>query len=246
MAASASPSLPARMRRALAGRSVAQIALAGTKTIAKELRRLHPAVRAAARADAQFDRRWGTDTSREVTMSALDYPAALRRSSHHYQASGPHLLDQAIACAGIEPAGFTFIDLGCGKGRVVLLAAARGFRAAIGVEYSPLLTAIARANAEAFIARGGAAHAPAFWQGNAADYPPPDGDLFVYLYNSFGADILSSCLDRLEAAKHAAPQRRIVLVYVNPQFGAVVAERSGWREGRVGDDMRSFECVAIG
>ena len=178
-------------------------------------------------------------------MSALDYPATLRRSSHHYQASGAHLLELTIACAGIDPVDFHFVDLGCGKGRVVLLAAQRGFVTAVGVEYSPLLTEIARRNATEFLARGGATLAPQFWQGNAADYPPPDGNLFVYLYNSFGADILEACLDRMEAAKRAQPSRRIVLVYVNPQHGEVVASRAAWREGNSGDDMRSFECVAV-
>lgn len=156
------------------------------------------------------------------------------------------MLDQAIACAGIDPRDFSFVDLGCGKGRVVLLAAARGFVAAIGVEYSPLLTEIARRNAETFVVRGGATQAPEFWQGNAADYPPPDGNVFVYLYNSFGVDILTQCLDRLEAAKREAPARRIVLVYVNAQHGDKVAAHPSWREGKRGDDMRSFECTAAG
>lgn len=243
MSSALSPTLATRARRALAGRSPAQLVAAVWKTAAQQLRRMTPAARAAARADAAFDQQWGTDTSREVTMSALDYPAALRRSSHHYQASGAHLLDLAIACAGIDPTAFNFIDLGCGKGRVVLLAAGRGFITAVGVEYSPLLTAIARRNATQFLARGGATRAPQFWQGNAADYPPPDGNLFVYLYNSFGADILEQCLDQLEAARRAEPSRRIVLVYVNPQYGDVVAGRAAWQEGRSGDDMRSFECV---
>ena len=243
MSSTLSLSLSARARRALARRSPGQIVSAAWKTLAQKLRRLGPAARAAARADAEFDRAWGTDTSREVTMSALDYPAALRRSSHHYQASGAHLLDLAITCAGVDPAQFNFVDLGCGKGRVVLLAAQRGFVTATGVEYSPLLIDIARANAANFLARGGATKAPNFWQGNAADYPPPDGNLFVYLYNSFGADILEACLDRMEAAKRAIPGRRIILMYVNPQCGDSVAVRPAWIEGRSGDDIRSFECM---
>lgn len=246
MSSSVSPSLSSRVRRAFAGRSADQIVAAVYKTMVQKLRRMAPAARAAARADAAFDRQWGIDTSREVTMSALDYPASLRGSSHHYQASGTHVLDQAIACAGIDPSAFSFVDLGCGKGRVVLLAAARGFVAAIGVEYSPLLTQIARSNAATFVARGGAAQVPLFWQGNAANYSPPEGNIFVYLYNSFGADILSGCLDQLEAAKRLSPSRRIVLVYVNAQHGDTIAARRTWHEGASGDDMRSFECIAAG
>lgn len=242
-APSAGSALVGRLARALSGRSPAQIISAAGKTIAQKLRHLSPTRRAAARIEAAFDRQWGTDTTREVTMSQLDFPAELRHSSRHYQASGTHVLDQTIACAGIDPVQFTFVDLGCGKGRVVLLAAARGFPRAIGVEYSPALVATAQANAREFLARGGAAIAPAFWQGNAADFAIPDGDVFVYLYNSFGADILRGCLAQMEEAKRHDPARRIMLVYVNPQHGDLIASRPGWREGAPDDDMRCFECA---
>lgn len=239
----ASPSWQQRFSRALAGRTPGQIATAAYKTVLKQLAVLNPAARAAARAERAFDRQWGTDTSREVMMSALDFPAEIQRSSHHYQASGGHVLDLTIACAGIDPAGYSFIDYGCGKGRIVLLAAAKPFVRAIGVEYSPLLTDIARKNSAIFVARGGAHQTPEFWQGNAADYVPPAGNLFCYLYNSFEDDILVGCLERLEAAKRADPAAHILLAYVNPQFGDVVASRGGWREGRGADDIRLFECT---
>lgn len=244
------PSLPppppppgARLVRALSGRTPGEILSATVKTLAQKLRRLTPAARAAARRDAAFDAQWGTDTSREVTMSELDFPAELRAASHHYQASGAHVLDQTIACAGIDPGGFTFVDLGCGKGRVVLLAAARGFPRVIGVEYSPALVATAETNARAFLIRGGATVTPEFWQGNAAEFVIPAGDVFVYLYNSFGADILAGCLARMEQAKAHDPARRIMLIYVNPQHAAMITARPGWREGIPGEDMRCFECL---
>ncbi|MBX9796664.1 hypothetical protein [Sphingomonas sp.] len=239
-----SSSWPNRIARALAGRTPGQIAVAAFKTARKHLAALHPAARAAARAEQAFDRQWGTDTSREVMMSALDFPDDIRRSSHHYQASGGHVLDQTIACAGIDPADYSFIDYGCGKGRIVLLAAAKTFRRAIGVEYSPILTEIARRNSAIFLTRGGARQTPEFWQGNAADYVPPAGNLFCYLYNSFEADILSGCLEQLEAAKRADPAADIVLAYVNPQYGDVVAARTAWREQAGADDLRVFVCIA--
>ncbi len=235
-----------RLRRALSGRSLSEIVAAAYKTVAQKLARLSPASRAAARRDRSFDAQWGTDTSREVPMSALDFPAELKRASNHYQASGAHIIDEAIACAGIEPSEFVFVDYGCGKGRIVLLAAARPFIAAIGVEYSPLLTQIARDNAQAFVARGGAPVAPRFWQGNAADYVPPAGNVFAYLYNAFGADILAGCLDRFEAAKSADPARRIILAYVNPQLGDLVRKRAAWREINRTADIHCFECGAAG
>ncbi|OQW47704.1 MAG: hypothetical protein A4S16_08225 [Proteobacteria bacterium SG_bin6] len=198
----------------------------GGKTLTRHAKRLSPAARAAARADRAFDARWGTDTSAQVTMSGLDFPVELQRLSHHYQASGAHMVEVVIAAAGVAPEKFTFIDYGCGKGRMVLLAAAR-FAAAIGVEYSPKLIAIAERNTQAFLARGGAEREPIFWKGNAAEFLPPGGDLFCYLYNSFGSEILNGCLVRLEEAKAAQASRRVLLAYVDPQHGPLVAGR-GW------------------
>jgi len=220
------------------------LAQASIKTIVALLKQATPAARAAAQVDQAFDRQWGTDTSRQIGMNALDFPTALKTASFHYQASGTHILDEAVALAAIDPADYVFIDYGCGKGRIVLLAAAKPFARAIGVEYSGLLTKIARANSRTFSERGGAKVTPEFWQGNAADYVPPAGPLFCYLYNSFGAEILRGCLDQLEAAKAQHPSRPILLAYVNPQFGDIVAARPAWREGAAANDIRLFECTA--
>lgn len=233
-----------RLKQGIAGRTPGQLANAGAKTTVALLKRATPAARAAARADQAFDRQWGTDTSRQIGMNALDFPVALKNSSNHYQASGAHVLDEAVALAGIVPAGYVFIDYGCGKGRVVLLAAAKPFERAIGVEYSELLTDIARANSAIFLEGGGAKVTPEFWQGNAADYTPPAGALFCYLYNAFGAEILHGCLDRLEAAKAQDPSRPILLAYINPQYGDAVAARPAWRERAAANDIRLFECIS--
>lgn len=234
-------SLP-RLARAVAGRSAGDIVGLGAKTILGQVRRLSPSARAARRADRAFDQRWGTDTSAQVTMSALDFPPELQRISHHYQASGAHMIDVVIAAARIAPEEFTFVDYGCGKGRMVLLAAAR-FAAAIGVEFSPTLIGIAERNARAFLDRGGADRAPMFWQGNAALFLPPPGDLFCYLYNSFGAEILSECLARLDQAKADEPGRRVLLAYVDPRHGALVAGR-GWPVVAEAPGLTIFEVPA--
>ncbi len=231
------------MKQGIAGRSPSQLAHAAIKTTLALLKQTTPGARAAARADQAFDRQWGTDTSRQIGMNALDFPTALKAASFHYQASGAHILDEAVALAAIDPADHVFIDYGCGKGRIVLLAAAKPFARAIGVEYSALLIDIAQANSRTFSQRGGAKVTPEFWQGNAADYMPPAGRLFCYLYNSFGAEILQGCLDKLEAAKVQDPSRPILLAYINPQFGDAVAARPAWRERGAANDIRLFECV---
>ena len=56
-----------------------------------------------------------------------------------------HMLPQALRYTGVSDSD-TFVDFGCGKGRVVHQAARRPFRRVIGVEISPVLAEIARTN----------------------------------------------------------------------------------------------------
>ncbi len=218
--------------RRLEGRSVSDVAHASFKTIGHAIRSVTPAERRKKAMHNAFDAEWGTDTSAEITMANLEFPAKLARECCHYQASGPHALNEVMALASIDPATHTFIDIGSGKGRVVLCASAVPFRRSIGVEYSAKLDGIARRNRDIFTARGGAKVTPEFWCGDAADYALPPGPLFLYLYNPFYPAIMEPFLDRCEEAA-AAGIRPITLAYLNPQFPEVFDIRPRWsREAR--------------
>ena len=62
-----------------------------------------------------------------------------------YAPSAWHALPRALRYLGVSDHD-TFVDFGCGKGRVVHQAARRPFRRVIGVEISPALAEIARTN----------------------------------------------------------------------------------------------------
>lgn len=163
-----------------------------------------------------FDARWGTETTRLVATSDLEFSREEAGYCCEYQASGSQALDNVVAQAGIDPAEYAMIDVGSGKGRVVLVAAARPFRRAIGVEYSRKLHDIAENNARIFTANGGAKIAPEFVCSDATEYAWPDGPLLVYLYNPFGPPLLDSFAEGL-IEEHARNPRPVVLAYVNPK-----------------------------
>lgn len=86
-----------------------------------------------------FDRRWKGDT--EGALGAGDLPGDRRP----YVPSSWLVLPAALRHR--RPSGDdVFLDVGSGKGRVVLQAARYPFRRVIGVELSAELTAVARAN----------------------------------------------------------------------------------------------------
>jgi SAM-dependent methyltransferase len=105
----------------------------------------------------------------------------------------------------------TFVDLGSGMGRVVLLAARRSFKTIVGVELSPTLHEVARENFTRYRGEDLRCHDVRFVRADAAEYRFPRGKLAVYLYNPFRAPVLTAVLEHL-----AARRRELTLLYHTP------------------------------
>lgn len=145
-----------------------------------------------------------------------------------YQPVDPELFRANLAGLPLRPADYTFIDLGCGKGRALLLAAEAGFRQTIGVELVPELHRIAVQNARTFAAEHGRElHINALC-GDARDFVFPAETTFLFLFNPFPEATLAAVLDRFEASLAAHPRAAWVL-YHNPVHEAVIARRADWR-----------------
>jgi SAM-dependent methyltransferase len=115
--------------------------------------------------------------------------------------------------ANVQPETTTFVDLGCGKGRVVLVAAQRPFRQVVGIEVSPELVAIARANVERY-------HPPPHLlapieivNADATAVDLPDGNLLVHLYHPFETPVTEAVLRRLTTSDRGS-SRRVTIAYL--------------------------------
>lgn len=214
------------LMRRVEGRTPREIAALTLKTLRHTARGFSPAAARARRADEAFDRRWGTDTGGTMNLSALNVARDRALLGCGYQASNGVALSEAMKVAAVDPARFTFIDYGSGKGRVVMIAAAAGFARAIGVEFAPELHEVALANADRFAAVGGAARRCEMVLGDAGAYEPPAGPIFAYIYNSFGPVILREVLARLE--QRAAAGDEIIAVYVNPRHREAFEDQARW------------------
>src|SRR5580692_4687521 len=107
--------------------------------------------------DASFDVRFGTDTTRGMTPVEASVPPSRQRVATMYLPTRDEDFATMLAALGWEPTKLeqcTFLDLGSGKGRVVLLAAMHRFREVVGVEVSPTLNDIAIRN-HALVANAG-------------------------------------------------------------------------------------------
>jgi SAM-dependent methyltransferase len=164
-----------------------------------------------------FDRRHGTDTSGEVALWETRSSSVRARFGFRYQASREGELVQVVNSLGIDARNFTFIDLGCGKGRTLLIAARLGFRHVIGVEIAPELADIARTNLAKLDVRNALVI-----HGDAAEYVFPSGGLVVYLYNPFGAPVMSLVIREVEHRIEHGESDEVYVVYKGPTCGPLL------------------------
>lgn len=199
-----------RIRRALARHGVR-----GTLGHA----RTHAAQRSEQRQvralELAFDREHDVDTAGIVRLEDLHVPSGDKALGVRYEAIPPEAFHPLLDGIGIGDGETTFVDLGAGKGRAMLLASLYPFERVIGVEFAPELAAVARLNARRFNAPEQLCRAFEVRCEDAALYEPPDTPLVVYIYNAFAPPVLEAVLANLRRS-WTHHRRRIVLLYANP------------------------------
>jgi SAM-dependent methyltransferase len=115
---------------------------------------------------------------------------------------------------------FTFIDIGAGKGRALLLASEFAFRRIIGVELLPELVEIARENAREFERRGMRCGIELVCE-DAINFNFPDEPIVVFLFNPLPRAALQTLIQNLERSLHQNP-RPVYVAYANPIFEQII------------------------
>lgn len=187
-----------------------------------------------------FDLRHRVETVAPIELSALSVPERKRSGASRYQGTDPRLVKEIFAMLPTAATDSTFVDYGCGKGRVLILATLHGFKRVVGVEFAPELAEISRRN----LRRGtplDRAECFEVFQGDAADFSPPPGPLTVFFYNPFQGDTLRKVAQTLQirSIQQKAPVR---LVYVNPSSLAVFEEHGFCVTHRIG---HRNQCLAV-
>ena len=166
-----------------------------------------------------FDRQHGTDTTRIVQTKDRS-----GRPVNWYETASATAIAAAIDAIGIEPASYTFMELGCGKGKPLLIAANRPFRRLIGVDVDPSCLAIAKRNTEIC----GLSDRVELVAADVTELDIPSGPLLIYLYNPFPGHVLRIVLQRV-ATRLATASDPIALIYMHPRCIELVEESGLFR-----------------
>ena len=176
-----------------------------------------------------FDRLCGTDTGGLIPGRdlATGHPSDAHTTA--YYAIAPSILNNLIRVwqqrthPTLSIERYTFLDVGAGKGRAMLIAAQHPFAEVIGVELNPSLATIARLNMQAFLECGAARLlAPVrLLEGDALEVALPEAPTVAMLFHPFEAPLVRRFLERLKEhfSMHPAP---FDLLYVNAEHEDVI------------------------
>ena len=180
-----------------------------------------------------FDSQHGVDTSGLIVGSEL-------RSGHPHDAFNTayygiapsrfrQVMERWIADES-HPAiqNYSFIDLGCGKGRAVLMASEFGFRQAIGVELHSSLAKTAEANLELWVAAGHITCPLRIVCQDAAEFEFPGGACLLYLFHPFTAPVLTRVIERIKSEFAGRPSL-LDVIYFNPEAGELFEATGGFQ-----------------
>lgn len=165
------------------------------------------------RAGQRFDAEHHVTTEALIFLHTLD-PESIGPNlefATHYEPT-PVREAEALLDAIPEPLeSTTFIDIGSGMGRMLLLAARRPFKMVVGVEISGALHEVARENVARLDREMLQCRDIRLIRADASNYTFPRGALAVYLYNPFRANVFAAVLERL-----LSQPREITLLYHTP------------------------------
>lgn len=176
------------------------------------LRDLTPERRRSRYGDTDYDFDYNVDT----TWATVSLRTRLREliSGAQYQASEPGLFHEILRALPISPQGFTFIDLGSGKGRTLLMASDYAFQRVIGVELLGELHQIAQRNITSYRSEQQQCFDIEAKCIDAREFQFPDQRLVVYLFNPFPEYVLATVLENLRTNLLANP-REVYVIYHN-------------------------------
>ena len=139
-----------------------------------------------------------------------------------YMPTDPASFAEMMAALPIDFRQFTFIDIGSGKGRTLLMASEFPFRRILGVEILPELDRAARENIQSY--KSPTQQCPQIEStcADARDFELPDEALVLYLFNPLPEASLRAVIGRLEKSLAQSP-RAAWIVYHNPLLDSALA-----------------------
>ena len=152
---------------------------------------------------------------RHLTLSNADIS-----KSSPYEAVNYYMLEKLLSAFRSQSADTSIVDLGCGKGRVMVTSAYFGFTRITGIDFAKELCEEAIRNMQ----KVQLTFPGMSWNvihANVLDYLIQPDDTVFFMFNPFVEETLNSFLIRLEESCKLYP-RKTYFLYASPQHAAVL------------------------
>ena len=147
--------------------------------------------------------------------------------------------DQAVLGTTLDFGDFTFIDLGSGKGRTLLMASDYPFRRIVGVEFLPSLDEAAQENLRKYKSESQKCFALESICADATAFPFPADPLVIFLFNPFPESGMRRVVAHLGQSLLAHP-RPVYVLYHNPLLEHTLQESKLLRRINGSDQFSLF------
>ena len=160
----------------------------------------------------RWDTRLGLDTDAGANLDDLVIDSENKKAGFAYVPSPPRLVATFLANLPRDLSDYVFVDFGSGKGRVLLLAAARNFKQIVGLEFSRELHETAEANVERFTKTVTGCRNIRPLHADVTRFDIPCGNSVLYFNNPFSEEVMAAVIRNIEKA-HQQGQGTIYVLY---------------------------------
>jgi len=171
--------------------------------------------------DKRFDGRFAVDTAGILNLPQLKTDP---RFTHpvNYAPTPRSRFFRMLRQIDVDYSKFVFIDFRCGKGKVLLLAAALPFKQIIGIELSSKLFRVAENNLRTYLGTRRCSEFQLVCM-DASEYEIPQERAIYYFYNPFAEEVMRKVLDNIRRSLAATP-REMYVVYFNHVLKSLLDE----------------------
>jgi len=168
-----------------------------------------------------FDWRHNVHTCGDVELDQLTITSENVRHGVFYDPTHPKLLFEVLSALDIPYERYAFVDLGSGKGRVLLVASEFPFLEVRGVEFARELHDTACENIRRYRSGSQKTQNVRSIHGDAIAFEFPVSSFVLFLNNPFGPGVLMPILRRLRETLATQP-RDVIIVYAAPLHGDLI------------------------
>lgn len=154
-------------------------------------------------------------TTGNQKLDGLSISGNNRLSATEYMPVNYALLEDLLSHLPQEAKDGIFLDIGCGKGRALCVAAANGFNRVAGVDIAKELISAAKSNLQSIQNQFKTTESSLHWA-DVVDYDIPNDVTCVFLFNPFEQNIVESVVRKLLESRRKSNTLLYVL-YASPQ-----------------------------